>query len=118
MLRVLLFVLLATFLASCIQGRRPWYVFVSLVKGAGSILGGLCSCFELDDEDREREMAGETEKGLGIVWQEEREGGGYFGSPKEKVLTESSKQSLTHVLTLRKGLIQPEKAESEAKIGE
>ena len=51
----------------------------------GRIVGGVCSCFEIDDEVREREVASETEKGLGIIWQEEKEGGGYFGSPKEKV---------------------------------
>lgn len=90
-LKILLFVLLVTFLAAIIQGRRPWYVFVLLVKGVGKIVGGLCSCFEMDDEVRERERASETEKGLGIVWQEEKKGGGYFGSPKEKVLDGSSK---------------------------
>ena len=83
-LKILLVVLLATFVGACIQGRRPWYVFVSFIKGAGKIIGCLCSCFELDDE--EREATGEAEKGLGIIWQEEKEDGGYFGSPKEKVL--------------------------------
>lgn len=86
-LKILLFVLLATFLGACIQGRRPWYVFVSFVKGVGKIVGGLCSCFELDNEERERERAGEAEKGLGIIWKEEKKNGGYFGSPKEKVLS-------------------------------
>ena len=84
-LKILLFVLLATFLGACIQGRRPWYVFMSFVKGTGKIVGGLCSCLELDDEVRESETVAEAEKGLGTVWQEEREGGGYFGSPKQKV---------------------------------
>ena len=50
----------------------------------GRTVGGILSCFEIDDEVRERETAGEAEKGLGIIWQEEKEGGGYFGSPKKK----------------------------------
>lgn len=80
-LKIMLLVILATFLGACIQGRRPWFVFVSCVKGMGRIVGGMFSCFEIDDEVSERE------KGLGIVWQEEKEGRGYFGSPKEKVLS-------------------------------
>lgn len=56
-------------------------MFVSFVKGGRRIAGGLCGCFELDDEVRE----GDAERGLGIVWQEEGGDGGYFGSPKEKV---------------------------------
>ena len=63
---------------------------MSSVTAVGRIVGGVCSCFEIDDEVREREVASETEKGLGIIWQEEKEGGGYFGSPKEKVGRESS----------------------------
>ena len=88
-LKVLLFVLLATFLGACIQGRRPWYVFVSFVKALGKILGGLCSYFELEDEvrERERETAAEAGRGSGIGRQEEKEIGGYFGSPKQKVLS-------------------------------
>lgn len=83
-LKVLLFVLLISFLVACIQGRRPWYVFMSFVKGTGRVLGGLCSCFEMEGEVRQGDAAGDTETGLGIVWQEEKEGGGYFGSSKEK----------------------------------
>lgn len=78
---MLLLVLVATFLGACVQGRRPWFVFVSFVKGMGRVVKGICSCFELDGE-----REGETEKGLGIVWQEEKKDGGYFGSPKEKVI--------------------------------
>lgn len=85
-LKILLVVLLATLLGACIQGRRPWYVFVSFIKGAGRMIGGLRTCFEFDNEEMEREATGEAEKGLGIIWQEEKEDGGYFGSPKEKVL--------------------------------
>ncbi len=84
-LKILLFILLGTFLGACIQRRRPWFVFVSFVKGVGRTVGGILPCFEIDDEARERETAGEAEKGLGVIWQEEKEGGGYFGSPKEKV---------------------------------
>lgn len=85
--KVLLFILLATFLGACIQGRRPWYVFMSFVKGTGRIVGGLCPCFELDDEDRERERerAAEAGKGLGVVWQEGKNSDGYFDIPKQKV---------------------------------
>lgn len=53
----------------------------------------------MDDGAREREAASETERGLGIVWQEEREGGGYFGSQKEKVIREL-KSSLMRTLNL------------------
>lgn len=84
-LKILILVLVATFLGACIQGRRPWFVFVSSVKGVGRIVGGICSCSEVDDEDRERQRESETEKGLGIVWQDEKKSGGYFDSPKEKV---------------------------------
>ncbi|KAL9067003.1 MAG: hypothetical protein Q9161_007176 [Pseudevernia consocians] len=86
-LKIMLLILLATILGAFIQGRRPWFVFVSCVKGVGRIVRGIFWCFEIDDHVSGRESAGETEKGLGIVWQEEKEGGGYFGSPKEKVLS-------------------------------
>lgn len=109
-LKVLLFVLVATFVGACVQGRRPWYVFVSFLKGTGRVVGGLCSCFELDDEVRDGGRAGEAEKGWGIVWQEEKLGGGYFGSRKEKVRAESEKRSLTYLLTSMKGLM-PHEAE-------
>lgn len=98
-LKILLLVLVATFLGAYVQGRRPWFVFVSSVKAVGRIVGGICSCFEMDDGAREREAASETERGLGIVWQEEREGGGYFGSQKEKVIREL-KSSLMRTLNL------------------
>ena len=98
-LKVLLFLLLATLVTACIQRRRPWYIFVSFVGKMGRSVGGLCSCFEMDDEERESERSGEIGKGLGSVWHEEKNGGGYFGSPKEKVLILCSKQSLTNVLT-------------------
>ena len=83
-LKVLLFILLVTFIGACVQRRRPWYVFMSFVNGTGRIVGGLCPCFELD-EDRERERAAEAGKGLGVVWREEKDSGGYFGIPKQKV---------------------------------
>ena len=86
-LKILLFVLLATFLGACVQGRRPWYVFVSFIKAVGKIIGGLCSCFELEDEARERETAVEAGRGSGIGRPEEKGIGGYFGSPKQKVLS-------------------------------
>lgn len=86
-LKILLFVLVATFLGACIQRRRPWFVFVSFVKGVGRVVGGVCSCSELDDEARESQRQSETEKGLGIVWKDEKKVGGYFSSPKEKVLS-------------------------------
>lgn len=114
-LKILLFVLVATFLGACIQGRRPWFVFVSFVKGVGRIVGGICSCFELDDEVRERQRESETEKGLGIVWQDEKKGRGYFGSPKEKVVLRDLKRTLTNLLTLMKGVIQHEKEETVAR---
>ena len=77
-LKVVLFVLLATLVGACVQGRRPWCVFVSFCKGAKRVVGGVCGCCEVDDG------VGETE---GVVWQERKEGGGYFGSRKEKVLS-------------------------------
>lgn len=80
-LEILLLLLVATLLCACIQGRRPWFVFVSFVKGIGKVVWGICSCFELDGERQS-----ETEEGLGIVWQEERKDGKYFGSPKVKVI--------------------------------
>ena len=86
-LKVLLFVLLATFLGACIQGRRPWYVFMSFVNAVGKVISGLCSCFYLEDEVRERETAAEAGRGSGIGRQEEKGVGGYFGSPKQKVLS-------------------------------
>ena len=86
-LKILLFVLLATFLGACIQGRRPWYVFVSYIKAIGKIVGGLCSCFDLEDEVRERETAAEAGRGSGIGRWEEKRVSGYFGSPKQKVLS-------------------------------
>ena len=86
-LKLLLFVLLATFLGACIQGRRPWYVFVSFIKAVGKIIGGLCSCFDLEDEVRERETAAEAGRGSGIGWQDEKGVSGYFRSPKQKVLS-------------------------------
>lgn len=85
-LKFLLFVLLATFLAACIQGRRPWYVFMSFVKAIGKVIGGLCSCFDLEDEVRERETAAEAGRGPEIGRREEKRVSGYFGSPKQKVL--------------------------------
>ena len=86
-LKILLFVLLATLLGAGIQGRRPWYVFVSGVKAVGKVFGGLCSCFEFENEGRERETAAaEAGRGSGIGRQEEKRVGGYFGSPKQKVL--------------------------------
>ena len=114
-LKGLLFLLLVTLVAACIQGRRPWYVFVSCVKKMGSFIGGICSCFELDDEERERGASGEMEKGLGTVWQEHKKGGGYFSSPKEKVLMESSKQSLTNALTLNKRSNLTERRETDVE---
>ena len=101
-LKLLLFVLLATFLGACIQGRRPWYVFVSFAKAVGKVIGGLCSCFDLDDEVRERETAAEAGRGSGIGRQEEKGAGGYFCSPKQKVLSLSQKRNLSNVLTLMK----------------
>ena len=53
----------------------------------GRVVGGVCSCSELDDEARESQRQSETEKGLGIVWKDEKKVGGYFSSPKEKVLS-------------------------------
>ena len=81
----------------------------------GRIVGGICSCFELDDEVRERQRESETEKGLGIVWQDEKKGRGYFGSPKEKVVLRDLKRTLTNLLTLMKGVIQHEKEETVAR---
>ena len=101
-LKVLLFLLLVTLVAACILGRRPWYVFVSCVRKMRSFIGGICSCFEIVDEESERGTSGEREKNLGTVRQEHKRGGGYFGSPKEKVLIESSKQCLFNALTLNK----------------
>ena len=86
-LKLLLLLLLATFLGACIQGRRPWYVFVSFVKAVGKVFGCLCSCFDLEDEVRERETAAEAGRGSGIGRQEEKGVGGYFRSPKQKVLS-------------------------------
>lgn len=88
---------------------------MSFVKGVGRVVGRICSCCEIDDEEGVGERTGEAEKGLGIVWQDEKEGGGYFGSPKEKVLVESLKQSLTTVLTLMKDLTQQEAEEREVQ---
>lgn len=78
-------------------------------------MGGLCSCFELIDEEGEGETAGEVEKGLGIAWEGEREDGGYFGNQKEKVLSRELKRNLTNMLTLMKGLIQLEVEERETR---
>ena len=78
-------------------------------------MGGLCSCFELIDEEGEEETAGEVEKGLGIAREGEREGGGYFGSPKEKVLSRELERNLTDMLTLMKGLTQLKVEEREAR---
>ena len=94
-LKVLLFVLLVTILVACVQGRRPWYVFVSFVKGVGKVVGGVCSCFEL-----ETEVEAEAGRGLGTVRQEEKTVGGYFGSPKQKVLSLELKRDWTIVLTM------------------
>ena len=105
-LKILLFVLIVTLLGACVQGRRPWYVFTSFVKGVGKVVGGLCSCFELDDEMRQGRSGSEAEKGLGIVWQKEKVGGGYFGSPKEKVRSMELKRNLTDVLTMTEGVIR------------
>ena len=84
-LKILLLVLVATFLGACIQGRRPWYVFESFVKGAGKIVRGVCECFELEDEGRERERAAEAGRASRPLWLEEKGVGGYFSSPKQKV---------------------------------
>ena len=116
-LKIMLLILLATILGACIQGRRPWFVFVSCVKGVGRIVRGIFWCFEIDDHMSGRESAGETEKGLGIVWQEEKEGGGYFGSPKEKVLSKGLECDLTNVLTLFQGVIQQEKRGRRPEVG-
>lgn len=116
-LKILLFVLLATFLAACLQGRRPWYVFMSFVKGVKKIVGGICSCFELDDEVRERRTAGDAERGLGIVWNQETEARGYFGSPKEKVISLELKRILPDVLTVMKGLIPSRKRRRRPEVG-
>lgn len=67
-----------------------------------SFIGGICSCFEIVDEESERGTSGEGEKSLGTVRQEHKKAGGYFGSPKEKVLIESSKQCLINALILDK----------------
>ena len=84
-LKGLLFLLVVTLVAACIQGRRPSYVFVSCFRKMRNVIWGICSCFEIDDEERNRGTTGEREKDLGTVWQEHKKSGGYFGSPKEKV---------------------------------
>ncbi|KAM0797148.1 hypothetical protein BDR22DRAFT_465285 [Usnea florida] len=89
-LKGLLFLLVVTLVAACIQGRRPSYVFLSCVRKTKSFLWDICSCFEIDDEERGTGTAGEKEKDSGTVWQGHKKVGGYFGSPKEKVLIESS----------------------------
>ena len=65
-----------------------------------NLIWGICSCFEIDDEERGRGASDEREKDLGTVWQEQNRGGGYFGSPKEKVLIENSKQASINALIL------------------
>ena len=99
-LKGLLFLLVVTLVAACIQGRRPSYVFLLGIRKIRSFIWRICSCFEIDDEERGRETSGDREKDLGTVWQEHKKGGGYFGSPKEKVLIESSKRSLINALIL------------------
>ena len=84
-LKVLLFLLVVTLVAACIQGRRPSYVFVSCVRKMMNLIWGICSCFEIDDEERGRGASGERDKDSGTVWHNPKKGGGYFGSPKEKV---------------------------------
>lgn len=91
-LKFLLLVLLGTFICACVQGRRPSHVFVSFLKGTRRVVGNLFSCFELEDEARERRAAAEAESGLRTIWRDEKKAGGYFGSPKQKVLSPISKR--------------------------
>lgn len=104
-LKVLLFVLLATFLGACVQGRRPWYVFVGFVKGVGKVVGGVCGLFEVEDEVRVSETEAEAGKGVGIARREQKGFGGYFGSSKQKVSSLGFEWNLNVMLTMTKGMI-------------
>lgn len=116
-LKVLLFGLLATVLGACVQGRRPWYVFVGFVKGVGKVVGGLCDLFEVEDEVRVREREAEAGRGVGTAWREEKGLGGYFGSPKQKVSSLKLRWNSNSMLTILIGMIGKDKTGRDLAVG-